>query len=301
MEPLPLSLYVLGGLAAATWVALLAGGLPAVALERRRGVPWSAVDVAAVFGVYFLPTALAAGVALVARLAGGAGPALEAAPAEAGGPLWNLIASSLTKIALAGLALALMRFRAGADAGDLGWRADSAVRDAAMGVLTFCAVAAPIYGLHLAVQGRFPSEHPLVDAVRRHPHLFPAYAAAAVVVAPVVEEVLFRLLLQGWLERVFAREIAAGRGSGRGGEFGGDGAPPRREAAAEPSGPAGGASILVASLVFAAIHPWPDSVPLFFFAIALGWLYWRTHRLLPCIVLHAALNGFSMFMLWMGP
>jgi membrane protease YdiL (CAAX protease family) len=46
----------------------------------------------------------------------------------------------------------------------------------------------------------------------------------------------------------------------------------------------------------------PDPVPLFFFAVALGFLYNRTHRVAPSIVLHMALNATSlaMFFLW-GP
>jgi hypothetical protein len=40
----------------------------------------------------------------------------------------------------------------------------------------------------------------------------------------------------------------------------------------------------------------PDPIPLFFFALALGILYYRTHRLMPLVVLHAALNGTSLAM-----
>ena len=44
----------------------------------------------------------------------------------------------------------------------------------------------------------------------------------------------------------------------------------------------------------------PDPVPLFFFALVLGTLYYRTHRLLPVIVLHAALNCTSLLLAWLG-
>ena len=44
----------------------------------------------------------------------------------------------------------------------------------------------------------------------------------------------------------------------------------------------------------------PDPLPLFFFALALGTLYYRTHRFLPGIVLHAALNGTSLVLAWLG-
>lgn len=42
----------------------------------------------------------------------------------------------------------------------------------------------------------------------------------------------------------------------------------------------------------------PDPFTLFFLALALGYLYFRTHRLLPAIVVHAALNTASVF-LWL--
>ena len=43
-----------------------------------------------------------------------------------------------------------------------------------------------------------------------------------------------------------------------------------------------------------------DPIPLFLFSIALGCLYFKTRRLLPSIVMHACLNGFSFFALIWG-
>ena len=42
----------------------------------------------------------------------------------------------------------------------------------------------------------------------------------------------------------------------------------------------------------------PDPIPLFFLALVLGFLYYRTHRLLPSIVLRMALNGTTLLMVW---
>ncbi len=42
----------------------------------------------------------------------------------------------------------------------------------------------------------------------------------------------------------------------------------------------------------------PDPIPLFFFALVLGFLYYRTHRFVPVFSLHAALNGVSLAMAW---
>lgn len=40
----------------------------------------------------------------------------------------------------------------------------------------------------------------------------------------------------------------------------------------------------------------PDPVPLFFFALALGYLYFRTHRLMPAILLHLIFNATAICM-----
>ena len=42
----------------------------------------------------------------------------------------------------------------------------------------------------------------------------------------------------------------------------------------------------------------PEPVPLFVLALFLGYVYQRTHRILPCIVAHALFNLFSMIVLW---
>jgi hypothetical protein len=44
----------------------------------------------------------------------------------------------------------------------------------------------------------------------------------------------------------------------------------------------------------------PDPIPIFFFAIALGLLYNRTHRIVPSIALHMALNASSLAMFLLG-
>ena len=43
----------------------------------------------------------------------------------------------------------------------------------------------------------------------------------------------------------------------------------------------------------------PDPVPLFFFALALGYLYQRTHRLAPSVALHVAFNAIPVISFWL--
>jgi membrane protease YdiL (CAAX protease family) len=44
----------------------------------------------------------------------------------------------------------------------------------------------------------------------------------------------------------------------------------------------------------------PDPIPIFFFAVALGLLYNRTHRVVPSIAVHMALNATSLAMVYLG-
>ncbi len=158
-----------------------------------------------------------------------------------------------------------------------------------------------------------PHQHP-------DPLFFLVSAFAAVLVAPFAEEYLFRGLLQGWLEN-----IAAGLPAVHGAPVNGtDDGEPAVAGASEPSshfaprhdaekeielgdarspgirGPAW--PILVSALVFALMH-WshgPDPIPLFFFAVGLGFLYRQTHRLMPCIVVHLLLNGLTLLSMYVS-
>lgn len=71
------------------------------------------------------------------------------------------------------------------------------------------------------------------------------------------------------------------------------------EAAAERSPRLVAIPILISSLTFALMHysHGPDWIPLIVLALGLGYLYQRTQRILPCIVVHALLNSVSFSML----
>jgi membrane protease YdiL (CAAX protease family) len=45
----------------------------------------------------------------------------------------------------------------------------------------------------------------------------------------------------------------------------------------------------------------PDPVPLFFLALALGFVYYRTHRIVPAIVIHMAFNGIGLALAFLQP
>ncbi len=57
-------------------------------------------------------------------------------------------------------------------------------------------------------------------------------------------------------------------------------------------------ALQIAAYLLVPQHVAPDPLPLFFLALGLGVLYARTHRLVPCVVVHAALNAVSLAMAW---
>jgi hypothetical protein len=109
----------------------------------------------------------------------------------------QLVQSVLTTLC----ALAVLRFRAGATAVDLGWSPQHFWPDVRLGLIAFAGLAAPLYLLQFGLN-----------------YLLPSYLA-------------------------------------------------------------------------------PDPITIFLFTLVLGTLYHRTHRLVPSVTLHMALNGTSMLML----
>lgn len=131
----------------------------------------------------------------------------------------------------------------------------------------------------------------------------------AVVCAPLAEEFFYRLLLQGWLRRVFGTRWTAWQaGSIKARQLAAEDARhPRLTAspALAESTPATESNtpsrtvwpaILISSVVFAAMH-WgqgPAPISLFLLSVGFGYLFDRTGSLLACIVAHMLLNGMTM-------
>jgi membrane protease YdiL (CAAX protease family) len=213
-----------------------------------------------------------------------------------------------------------------ATAADLGVDASAphVDRDFKIGLLACLAAAVPVYG----VQGLLlyllsrddPSDHPLIELVTEgHPHvgLLLLAAIAAVIVAPICEEITYRLVLQGWLEKWEDEKLGwrteppndAARMTNDEPSFAGASAcsigdsslpavdPPRRGIGGVPYG---WMPVLISSTLFALAHYGygPEPVPIFLLALVLGYVYQRTHRIIPCIVAHALFNLLTMLALW---
>jgi membrane protease YdiL (CAAX protease family) len=332
---------VLASLSLWAWIAArLWSGRRVVAWQPQRPVPWDLVTLA--------PLALMVLASLTSSRGDDRSPVdVDALPSM----LMVNMALSLT-IAAASVSLAVLR--SGATATDLGWDVDRAGEDIRLGAAGFVALLLPVYGLQAVLTHFQPYQHPLIEMLQRRPDAAGVLlaAASAVVVAPLVEEVLFRVLLQGWLEACEARLLArkppavpdqqpAGRPAGHGAAVAADALPadpggtrppqevnpyssaqlhsdsagqgqPTAEAISDQSQghddrrffglPRGWWPILASSLIFALVHigHGPAPVPLFVFALGLGYLYQRTHRLLPSLVAHMLLNLSSLVMLWIS-
>lgn len=147
---------------------------------------------------------------------------------------------------------------------------------------------------------------------------------STVVLAPLVEESLFRGVIQGWLTRLLsgpppnisavpATNDAGDEPAFKSPELRADGQPEivPVEAGADSPGPDSGApgarrandvslpSVLATSLLFAGVHAaqWPAPVGIFFLSIVLGYVYQRTGSLLAAIAAHGVFNACSTLLL----
>jgi len=210
------------------------------------------------------------------------------APGQFVSLMW-LRAAALVAGTVLGLAWVYVRHRdrlvLGGDWGR--WRTDIV-----LGVVGFLMLAPPVLLMQLALTQLFPSQHPLIELVLAKPEARFLWAAGvtAVLVAPLVEEFQFRVLIQGWLQTAARPGIPS--------ESWLVGAPsPEWEAA--PSEPPRHWPAIAASAVFALAHAshGPDPIPLFFFAWGIGLLYRGTGRVLPGIVVHLLLNLWTLLLL----
>jgi membrane protease YdiL (CAAX protease family) len=136
--------------------------------------------------------------------------------------------------------------------------------------------------------------HPSFDRVQQSRQLKTLLDTwlTAVLIAPVVEEILFRSIIQGWLQRTgpAAREDAASLITGQPGSVTGEGPCKPR--------PVHIPAILTTAVLFGLAHysQGPAPISLFVLSLGLGYLYQRTGSLIACIVMHMLLNTITMFL-----
>jgi membrane protease YdiL (CAAX protease family) len=254
--PLPMPLVavaVAASLIAAAWVVRRwRAGLPVVAARPREPVPWGGVDVLQVLLIHVVVVVLGfAGLSADAPLA--------------------------TRLAVSGLATAVgtvfsvaYLIARGASLADLGLGGVRPREDLALALGGLALVVAPVLACAYLVSLWVPYEHPIVDLLQaeRSVVALAIVAVSAVIVAPVAEELFFRRVLQGWLEKRL----------------------PRAD---------GGQAIGLAAAAFALAHAGQGLafLPLYPLAIVLGFLVRRTGSLLPAILLHGMFNAVSLLLI----
>jgi membrane protease YdiL (CAAX protease family) len=267
----------------------LGSGRDLLEFRPRRPVPWGAAQLLMTLLILVLCQAFAA--ETLERFGDvNASEDMRQIFSVAAGSLLALVASVVVVV-----------LTAGASPRDLGFDHRSLLADLRLGGVAFLMLAPPVYTLQYWLVQWFPSRHPLLSLLAERGSL-PVYLAvgfSAVIVAPAVEEWLFRVLLQGWIERLLLPQTSAVE-------------EPRRTGLAEESGttnavPGGGTeqtfasapgwlAIVTSAACFAGLHAshGPDPIPLFLLALGLGYLYQRTHRILPCVTVHVLLNGVTL-------
>jgi membrane protease YdiL (CAAX protease family) len=301
MDRLTIVLAVLMmSLCAAAWSVIgkrFLAGQPILPLADRRPVPWKGADL--------LPIAIYVCALLYSALRGGR----QAETVEEF--VLAMMASVVVNLVLCGCTVFWICMRAKVRPDDFGWRSDLVLADIRLGLIAFASVAVPIYGLQAFLSQFVAEQHPIIENLRQHPSplLFGLAGLSAVVAAPIAEEFIFRVLLQGWLESVRLphmlvnseertkrlREDDEGRAAN-------PYASPRSESSAAADERPRPSAIVITSMLFAAMHIGHGAapVPLFFLSLALGYLYQRTHRLLPCVTLHFCINACSFAVLCLG-
>lgn len=215
-----------------------------------------------------------------------------------------------------------------------------------LGYLAWLILTPVVYGvdfLATAINARLlptPAEkHPLIEILQTNPGFFGCLIVflAAVVAAPLFEELLFRGVLQPWLARrswgadaalvgTFALAVVIELLTKSDKIFPLAGNPERWLALKQGLAPAvfilimipgyvyadrllwnwlpnpgAGRTIYAVALLFAVGHAnvWPSPIPLFVLALGLGYLAYRTQSLVSCLTMHALFNGMSVLgILW---
>lgn len=247
----------------------------------------------------------------------------------------DALATSIALLALTGCAYAGLAVIYRATRSDLGLPAGprDAFQDAWIGIVAATAAFLPVMSVNLLFRQALQPEtqHPFIEQILGHPSLaiWSAVTVSAVVAAPWFEETVFRLILQGWLEKWERRTVLgrldklgaadenreAGeveRGSNRDPEVdpGGD-----QEQGPEPDRsrpndapvsrgwirgiPGGWCPIAISSTLFGLAH-WGhgvDPIALTLLGVVFGYVYHRTGRIFACVVAHALFNMCTMVLL----
>jgi membrane protease YdiL (CAAX protease family) len=204
------------------------------------------------------------------------------------------------------------RRTSGATLNDLGIRLDNWRGQVGIGVVAAFLMTPAVYAVQsLAVQYWEAQKHDVETMVLREFSLGTAVLAifSTMVLAPIVEELLFRGILQRWLTRLIGPRPARPTSAAAG--IPSNIAPdldlpsegdvlsemPGHEVATET--PSTMLAVVLTSIAFAVVHlpQWPAPIAIFLLSMGLGIVYEYTGSLLTVMALHGTFNGFSTLLL----
>ncbi|MCG8448253.1 MAG: CPBP family intramembrane metalloprotease [Pirellulales bacterium] len=215
---------------------------------------------------------------------------------------------SLAKLSVVIAGLACLATFLRADPKDLGLPQTllQSIKDCRLGLFACLAAMLPIYLVQYAISSVIDSQqqHELLDKLLESysPQMFFVVLWQAVFVAAIYEEFVFRLLFQGWLEKREDQLVGYSPTDRRPVTQPDDLQSTHPARGMIPELPHGWTPVLVSGVLFGLAHIGQNvaaPVSLSLFGIVLGYLYQRTHRLLPCIVAHMVFNAFTMALLWL--
>ncbi len=250
-------------------------------------------------------------------------------------PLGLTTVASFGNLLTIGLTLLWLAMRYGVGPGHVGFRISNWSRQLKIGVLATFACLPIVYLLMAAVSSGLESEykHPLLEEIKSTATLasYLLGFVTAVILAPIGEEFLFRVMIQGWMQSiVFSSPVAIVLGASQSereaeqqSQYGSQLSPsseiestiaerlvvneahvldpyespiqativPTESPVIPPIWPS-----VVTGVLFGLAH-WGyglSFIPLILLGTVLGLLYRATHSIWPCVMMHCVLNGTSM-------
>jgi membrane protease YdiL (CAAX protease family) len=238
----------------------------------------------------------------------------------------------------------ILRMTSGARLRDLGLSLAGWRRQVAVGTVALLLLLPIVYTVQFAcvkyldVPRPEDRAHPVEKMLREELTGGLAYLAVltAVILAPILEELLFRGIIQSWLikamndlnlrlvrlrapsqpldpnipvdgywavDEVVETDLGQVDASPRASEHSEDPSKPSDQPDIVDSPSFTGAAIVLTSLVFASLHApqWPAPIPLFVLSVGLGVVYHRTGSLLAVICMHALFNGLPTLAILLSP
>ncbi|NND99825.1 MAG: CPBP family intramembrane metalloprotease [Pirellulaceae bacterium] len=228
-----------------------------------------------------------------------------------------LLANSLAAILAMSVTLLWLRHSKHVSITHLGLIPDR--HDIALGLKAAFWFLPPVLLVSLAASFFIPYEHPVLEtlATTRMPGAWFLLFLGTAIIAPITEEFMFRVLLQGGLQKLADPKVTTGATSSLELQSGvaadsenwiaGAYQPPGEISMETTLSPAQADSnqawlpraiwpLLVTSVVFAMMHGGQGAapVPLFFLSIGLGYLYRQTGRITPSLIVHMVLNSLTL-------